>query len=351
MTRIRLTLFLLLASLATVARADDATDLADLPLFAGDETLAIEIEGPLKMLVRERSKTDYYDGVIRVVHADGSKQEVDLKFRARGNYRHRKSTCGFPPVRLNVDRDDTAGTILAGQNILKLVTHCRLRSDRYEALVLKEYLAYKILQVHTPISFRVRLMRITWIDSGGDYKDDERYGFVIEHKDELTARVGLRESEIMRTNSDRLDSDHANVVDVFEYLIGNTDYSLIGGSAGEACCHNSILLTADDETFFPVPYDFDFSGLVDAPYAGPNPKLRIKDVTTRLYRGSCAHVDKIVGTVAMFMEKEADVLALVDVQEGLSERPRRQARRYLAEFYVDVDEPKEIERKLLRRCS
>ena len=337
--------------LAAAASAFAAESSALPPLFEKTHTLQVQIEGPISTLLRERSNTDYYDGKFRYADEDGAEHEFDLKFRARGNFRRQSENCRFPPVRLNFKKKALAGSELAGQNVLKLVTHCRPRSNIYQRFVIREYLAYKILEQHTDFSFRTRLMKISWIDTDDENKVDEKYGFVIEHKNGLAARLGAEVVEVESTSWDQLDQRHASIAAIFQYLIGNTDYSMIKGPPGDDCCHNSILLTTDGETHIPIPYDFDFSGLVDAPYAAPNPRFNIDDVTTRLYRGNCRLSDEAEGSIALFLEKQPTVMRMIEDQEGLSRSARGSVRTFVSRFYRNISNPRHVQRTFLKECS
>lgn len=322
----------------------------DLPLFASRDTLEITIEGPLKTLIRERSKEEYYDGVLRYTDADGAEQALDLQFRARGNYRRRKSTCRFPPVRLNLKKKQVEGTIFEGQNVLKLVTHCRPGSSKYEQFVLKEELGYRILNLHTPISFRSRLLRVTWVNTEDDNESEERYGFVIEHNNELEKRTNLEDAAVQRASYAELNPKQAAIGAIFEYMIGNTDFSMVAGPSGEDCCHNGKLLRQADGQIFFVPYDFDMAGLVNAPYAEPNPRFDLRSVTSRLYRGHCRFNPELDDTVALYLSKRAEVMALVDAQEGLDDSERKKLRSFLERFYEDLENPKRVRSQLVNKC-
>ena len=340
-----------LAGAVILQSAAQAADPAAAPLFASDETLHVQIEGPLATMKSERSNTDYYEGSLSYEDADGSRHTLELKFRTRGNYRRRKDRCRFPPVRLNFKRKQTVGTEFEGQNILKLVTHCRPTSDRYEQFVLKELLAYKIFELHSPYSFRTRLMRITWVDTDGEDEPEERYAFVIEHKNALAQRVGLENVELPRIKHAQLDVGQASLAAMFQYFIGNTDFSLIAGPPDDGCCHNSILLTADNETFVPVPYDFDFSGLVDAPYAEPNPRFKIKRVTSRLYRGNCAYSAGVPEAVDLMLAKQAAVEDLIASQPDLSRSTLKKANGFVERFYNEIADPERVGKKFVKECS
>ena len=340
-------LFLLTAGVfaSSAAQAD-----SDLPLFKDATTLNVEIEGPLTTLMRERSNTDYYEGKFRYRESDGSERELDLKFRTRGNYRRRRETCRFPPVRLNFARKQVKGTLFDGQNILKLVTHCRPGSNIYEQFAVKEQLAYKILQQHTPYSFRTRLLKITWIDTDKKGKRDERYGFVIEHKNEVAARLGGELVEVQGTRYDALNAVQGSIAVVFQYLIGNTDFSMVKGTVEDGCCHNGVLVNTPDLGQVSIPYDFDFSGLVDAPYAEPNPRFRISRVTSRLYRGSCQFNHQIDATVAHFLDNQDTVMQLIAEHDGMTNSTRGRSRAFVERFYEDISNPKRVESKLVKGC-
>lgn len=317
------------------------------PLFLDAATLDVTISGPLTTLRRERPKDDYLPGVFSYTDADGNTVELDLKIRARGNFRHR--TCDFPPLLLNLKRGQTDGTLFDHQNKLKLVIQCD-RSERYEQGVLKEYLAYRILNAVTDKSFRVRLLSVTYANTEDRKDNPPRYAFLIEHKNRLGERFDLQDLEIERTSVSALDGAQLNLTSVFEFLIGNTDFSPIAGPPGDECCHNYVLFGTDGKPAWAVPYDFDQSGLVDAPYAAPNPKFRIRNVTQRVYRGRCVNNDHVPASLQIFRDEKDAIYALIEEQAGLKARERKDLVRYVDDFYQLINDPKYVERRIIDKC-
>ena len=342
-------LFLLIAAVLSPASVADAQTTSS-PLFADESTLAITIEGPITTLVKERSNDEYYQGLLKYQDADGAERTLDLQFRTRGNFRRRVSTCRFPPVRLNLRKNQVEGTLFDGQNILKLVTHCRQGTDRYEQYVLKEQLAYKILHLHTPASFRTRLLRVNWVDTDNGNSASEHYGFVIEHRSELAERNGLTYYDQPRATFEQLDAEQAVLAAIFEYMVGNTDFSMVKAAEGEDCCHNGELYDSNASELVFVPYDFDMSGIVDAPYAVANPRFKLRGVTSRLYRGRCLFNDNLDAAVAVYLDRQDDVMTLVDQQEGLTDRHRRKVRSFLDRFYAVMADPSKVEKELKKDC-
>jgi len=335
---------------APAANAQDSDSVPVARLFADDSPLKITIEAPLTTLVEERPDEEYLEGKISFAGDDGAIRTLDLKLRTRGKYRRAEEHCDFPPIRLNFRKKQVTDTVFAGQDKLKLVTHCRDNNFLYEQLVLREYLAYRFLNVMTSISYRVRLLEIEYIDTEGA-RPMTTVGFVIEDDDDVAARNGMVPIKTGDISMNDLDPAQQNLVHVFQYLIGNTDFSLYRSEPDDDCCHNSDLLTATDGApFTPLPYDFDFAGLVNAPYAEPNPRFELMSVRVRLYRGLCKNNDLLDGTIQQFLNKKDTVLGIVDKLEQLSARSRRSVTRYLNAFYDYCEKSQSVERRFINHC-
>jgi hypothetical protein len=319
-------------------------------LFDSHEIIEVNIEAPLTTFSRERSDVDYLDGTFSYTDEAGEARSFDLKMRARGRYRRQKSTCNFPPVRLNFKSGQVAGSILDGEDKLKLVTHCQSRRAKNEQYVLREYMTYRILQLLTDQSFRTRLLRITYVDNEDNGEAMTRYGFVIEDDDSVGSRLGLAPREVKALNYSDLDGKQTNLVNLFQYMIGNTDFSLIRGPLDDNCCHNSVPFS-DGTVVSPVPYDFDFSGLVDAPYAEPNPQLKLRSVRTRVYRGRCSNNGYLPGSIANILSNRDDIYALMDELVDFDKSSRQSVTRYLDEFFAEITDERKIQGKLTKKCS
>ena len=323
---------------------------ADDPLFADHAVLAVEIHAPLTELFEQRDAEVELPGRFLYTAADGAEVELSVQLRARGNFRRRDDVCDFPPLRLNFRKSEVEGLLFDKQDKLKLVTHCSDRRDGYEQNVLLEYLAYRIFSTLTEASYRTRLLQIRYVDDHPKAPERLRYGIVIEHRDRLSARLGLPFVTHSEVPSRQLDAAHTNRVSVFEFMIANTDFSARRGREGEPCCHNVNLFGTPDPGYVPVPYDFDMSGLVDAPYAAPNPRFGLSSVRRRLYRGRCIFNDQLPATMAEFVRAEPAVMELVAGIPGLDNRHRKLARNFLIEFYKTAKSAKRTEILLIKKC-
>ena len=330
-------------AIAATAEAGEAPD----PLFLDQEPLQVTISGPLTTLVRERAKDNYLRGQFSFTDTDGAQKTLDLRMRTRGNFRHRE--CDYPPILLNFKKSQTRGTLLDGQDKLKLVIHCR-KNSRYEQTVLREYLAYRMLSALTDLSFRVRLLHVSYVNDERDGRSQQRYAFLIEHKKRLAERVGLDSLTLKKTSVSDLRPDQLHLTSVFAFMIGNTDFSPIAGPPGSPCCHNYVFFGDGEGPIVPVAYDFDQSGFVDAPYAQPDHRFRIHSVRQRVYRGRCVNNEYLEISLGKFRDARDNLYTLVREQEGLEDSVRRDLVRYMDAFYKIINNPREVERKLIDKC-
>jgi hypothetical protein len=236
----------------------------------------------LKALCRNPGRKHCRDEPVTIEYegSDGQRVRVTGTVRSRGRYREDTGDCQLPALFVFFDEASTAGSLFAGQTMLPLTTHCQPFKEEYEDYVLKEYLAYRIYNLLTDKSLRVRLARLTYHDTSGKYDPLTAYGFFTEHFDSLARRHGAVVVEPEQWDPREANPEELAIHDVFQYLIGNTDWSVIYG-------HNIVHIEQADGSVTAVPYDFDFSGLVNTEYAGPPPQLRIRSVRQRIYRGFC----------------------------------------------------------------
>jgi len=319
------------------------------PLFQSTEILDVRIVAPLKTLLADRPIDEELPASFQYVDSAGQAVEFDIKIRTRGRFRRKKDVCAFPPMRLNFKASETKGTLFRKQDKVKLVTHCR-SSLKYEQVILREYTAYRILNVMTDASFRVRLLRISYVDSDGNKQDGISHGFIIEHRDRLAKRLEKDYLDLPGTTIKSLDPAYTNLVSIYHYLIGNTDFSPIEGVEGEACCHNHVLFGNDDEPLWSVPYDLDLAGLVNAPHARPNPRFNLKNVKERLYRGRCIHNDLLAGSFAQYNDKREDILAVVREVDDATGNSERMMARYVDKFYDTINSDRRVKGEFVKKC-
>ena len=312
-------------------------------LFDANSVVEVTLTGPIGTLfedIENRTELPFSLQIDGVAH--------QIKVRLRGHSRLR--VCDFPPLRLNFREKHKMQTIFDGQDKLKLATHCR-NYDRGEQDLLEEFVAYRIFNIISDRSYRVRLLRINYEDPDKrlDEKASPRYGFLIEPGSQLADRLGGTRVDLPGVPKQRYDREHAALVFVFQYLIANTDWGYVKADKDDACCHNGDLFEIDNQVIF-VPYDFDLAGLVNPRYAYPDPSLRIDKVTQRLYRGLCMDRDILKAALQRINAHRSEILLVPQSVPGLSENNTRAATKFLNGFFEQAENEEKLLRSFEKHC-
>jgi hypothetical protein len=317
------------------------------PLFASDEILHLTLKGPIVGIPRGKGAAPV-PGVLTV--AGPTPETLPVQLSVRGITRRLKQICAFPQLRVEFTEKPAKTSVFRGQDSLKLVTHCQ-SAKNYQQNLLLEYASYRLYRALTPDSFNVRLAQVDYVGADGD-PIISRLGFFIEDVSDVAKRNGhARLRGVKSISASQLDPAAATRFALFEYMISNLDWSMTASPPGEDCCHNSRLVGAKEATteLVPLPYDFDYSGLVNAPYAVPPDGIRASSVRQRIYRGFCLHNTQAQAFAADMAARRGSLIAIVDQTPQLEESTRTRADSYLGEFFDEVGSPAKVA-ELLKVC-
>jgi hypothetical protein len=313
-------------------------------LFRTTAPLAVTLRANFNRLRDDRNdKAPYRAATLSYAGDSGKTITIPVKVKTHGIWRLKN--CEIPPLRWNFANKDTKGTVFHDVDKPKVVNVCH-KNDRYEQLLLQEFQLYRVYQTLTPASHRARLLRVTYQDSASGKIEATRYAFAFEDPDQLAERLNGKMTKVKGATSDDLEPAAAALVYAFEYFIANTDFSFNG-------VHNGELVQRTDGTpITPVAYDFDFSGVVNAPYASVDSRLPIKRVRDRLFRGYCAYMDEYPAAFDRFKEKKNDIYALYSDQIGklMDKDAAHGTLEYYDEFYQQIKDPADIKRNILESC-
>ena len=331
---------LCLFALSTTAAAEEPK-----PLFAASDPIHIVIQAPLSSLIRNRS-----GGAIQGTLTDPTGAALPVALSPRGITRRSSDICDFPPLRVQFTAPPPPTSLFTGQKKLKLVTHCK-NSAAFQQYVLLEYSAYKMYNILTPHSFLVRLANVDYRDADGR-PIVSRVGYFLEDLSDVARRNGLQQTRAPNlVPLEDLSPPDAARYALFQDMIANHDWSMRAGPAGKECCHNAELIgPLGPGTTIPIPYDFDFSGFVDAPYATPPDQLHISSVRERAYRGYCAHNADVLAVARQMRDARPQMMAAITSTPGLDPQRASRALAYLDGFFADIASDETVTAKLLRRC-
>ena len=315
---------LLLSSLSSVSQTIDSAR-----FFADETPFEMTLTSDLKTLMSKRMQKAYQPATVSMTFADGSNIKEEIRIQTRGKFR--LETCYMPPIMLNF-KNPTSPKLRVLKK-LKLVCGCETSGDD-EQLIIKEYLAYKMYNLITDKSFRVRLVKIKYEDTRGKVKPYSQYGFLLEDVDEMAARNKCVEVQGGKFLTESTDRKQMTLVYLFEYMIGNTDWSV-------PHFHNVKLIRGKNESSttlpYTVPYDFNNSGIVNASYALPQEELGIESVRVRLYRGFPRTMEELDAAISVFKKQQDKIEALISNCSWLNNKYKKEMSNYLEEFFKIID--------------
>jgi hypothetical protein len=313
------------------------------PLFTSAQPLEFTLIAPFKQLKKNRRGDEKPYQVAEVMYAgDSGTVRVPVRVRVRGIWR--RQNCELPPLRLNFNKDSAKKSTFAKLDKVRLVMHCR-NGDDFDQYVLQEFQLYRVHRLITPLSFDVRLARVTYIDAEKKDSLTRRYAFLLEEDDDFGPRVGGKALKTTGATGADLDPFENALFGVWQYFIGNTDFSV-------AALHNVVLFSRDT-SYFPVAFDYDWSGAVNSRYARPNPILKdIRAVTDRLMRGYCAPEAEYLKAFALFREKKDAIYALYRDSLAAPMKPNvvNNTLKYFDDFYKVINNPRDAKRQIIDAC-
>jgi len=351
-----LALTALLAILALPVAAQDSAQADGGPkppkrLWTAHDPVSFRLTADFKQAFRDRdtTKQEWVPGTFSFTEGERT-VTVPVEVTTRGHYRLKY--CSFPMLRVRLPNDSLKGTLFQGQGTIKVSTHCKTGNKRLEEVVVQDYFTYRIYNLLSDMSFRVRLAKATYVNTGEPDKPPvETWGFFLEDEDDMAKRAGGKTYELENVADQSkmvmwgsAEPEQSALMSVFAYMVGFSDFSV-------PYQHNArVIQTAMG--YFPVPYDFDWSGLVDAPYARPDYRLNTKSVRERVWRGpDCIEDGLMTGVLAKFRAQKDSIWNLYQTQTILDQKRVKESLDYLQEFYKIIDDPRMVRRELQGKCG
>lgn len=336
-TRILLSIFVLtLFSFCANAQRIDS-----LRFFKEEEVIQMTLTTDIKGLQSQKGNDVFQPGTVSLRFPDSTVVEEAVNVGARGNFR--RGYCRIPPIMIDFRQD--AASKLSSLGKLKLVIGCGAKEDD-EQLLLKEYLIYKMYNMLEDKSFRVRLLSTTYLDSRNRIKSFTQYSFLIEDDADMARRNSCKKKDHPPTLSESTNRELMTKVAIFQYMIGNTDWSVPN-------THNiKLIFDRKNNEMLPyvVPYDFDYCGLVNASYAVPSEVIGTEKITERVYRGFPRTMEELQETLKLFRDKKAALYALINDFTLLTERSRKTVISYLDDFYKIINNENAVQNEFINKA-
>lgn len=319
------------------------------PLFSSEEALKAVLTAPIGQAYKQKKQEQrlYLEGSWSYREGEETVRRP-VKIRTRGHYR--RTVCSQPPLQLNFRKKELADTLFDGQDKLKMVSPCK-NGDKYQQLVYVEYLIYQLFGLFSDHRFRVRMVELGYNDSDKPDKQWQSTNFLIQDEDDMAASSGMVIVKTQANQRQNMDLAETALVEVFQFLIGNVDYSTLRSREGD-CCHNVKLISPDgsESGIIPVPYDFDSAGILNAPYATLPQAVPIKKITQRYFYGWCKEERRFRDAINRIKAKRTEALALVENSPLLEKYYRKNMYKYLEKSFSMLDDESYVEKRIIGQC-
>lgn len=311
-------------------------------LFESDELIDVSLRFDISYYKKKKSDVEYLDAILTYHTSDSDSVNKKIKVRARGEFR--RTYCDFPPLSLNFKLGDKDSGEFSGINKLKLVSYCKLG---YQSYILKEYLMYKLYNVLTDNSLRVRLLKINYINTSKQNKTLTEFGFVIEPISFLEKRTNSLEIKPAHVTQKNIIPEMMDRLAIFNYMIGNTDWSV-------PILHNVLVLSraipGKGDLAMILPFDFDYAGLVNTEYAEPFEGLGLKSVRERRYLGICRDKEVYINDLKEFTDKKEAFYKVINEFPYLKIKEKKDMILYLDGFFNGITKRNTLVYDMLGGC-
>lgn len=337
---------LLLVLLPALGFASDNNNASNNRLFNSNEPIELILQMDMHKVLTDKSEDPEYSPAFLIQKiSDKEIQTFNIKIKARGTTRRISNICEFPPLKINFEKKSTSNTVFEGQDKIKMVTHCN-ESEDYENYALLEYLAYKTYNTLTDYSYRVRMVNVIYKDIRQKYPDIVKSGFLIEDDDIMADRVKGIITDKKIWSPDSCDQRATDIFSLFQFMIGNTDWWI-------HTRHNVDLISLNDNTLIPIPFDFDGAGIINTPYAIPSPQLPIFRVRDRFFKSSCRTLDyeDYKETIEQFNLRKNAILSMLEEATFLDRKYRKSSERYINDFYEIINDPEKFSMYISQNCD
>jgi hypothetical protein len=293
-------------------------------------------------LIRTKDEKAYKAARLYCPALHGDTVLVQAKVRTRGHMR--LQICDFPPLKLKIEKEALAQLQLADFNELDIVHRCNSGSAA-EQLILREYLAYKLWEVLSPLHLHTQLIRLHYLDTTGVAMFEPAYAFLVEDENEFAERIGAHRIKANTMHKGALDKAAMLRVCLFQFMIGNTDWYISNS-------HNLEFMGMPDNPYLQVvPYDFDYAGIVNASYSAHHESIKLNSTTMRYYQGWCESAAEVNQQLQLFLDNKQRILDMPRRIPNMDERSVKYTTDYLQAFFDIIENPKKLESQVIRHCD
>lgn len=243
-------------------------------LFKSNEALDAEIQLDLTYF-RAHREVLREKGIPGKMVVGAQSFEVEVLSRGQGSMDNHHS-----PFKLVFKKSENKGSLFEGIKKIKAFVEPQGETSQNQRQVLSNYLLYKLVEKVTPYAFKTKMFNLKYIDTSNNIPPFESLTFLKEPNKNIAKRFNMTyiafkygngNDPIAMKIKDKVDLKTVELVTAFEFIAGNFDNAIPGIYSdifkGPAQTEKNMKMIKDQNNkYYPVMYDFDFSGFMDRNY-------------------------------------------------------------------------------------
>ncbi len=296
------------------------------------EEVVLELSSNIKTIRDNFKKGNATEGFVGV-NIDGETYKFSTSFKLGG--KSRRKICKMPPVKLNLKKNDLyVGGFNKNLDKTKIVFQCTMNKSMAESIKM-EKLLYDMYAVVSTYARRSKIVKVKI-----DEEKKPINAFLLEDDDDFEYRTHTEIIKNKTIATNVLNREEYVTMCLFQFMIANADWSARRG-------HNTDLYRRmEDNSLIIVPYDFDYSGIINNNYAVPPENLPIQHVTQRHFMDKDVPMEELFKGIDHYIEHEELMLRTVDDAYYLAEGSRKRIHRYVAGFYDIIRNEKKVKKMI-----
>lgn len=305
-------------------------------IFESDKLLNVTLKLDLKGYLKKDFKSPM-DAILILHTGENDSVSMNVKVSGRGSYR--SSNCNYPPLEISFNKPVQAYMGFGKIKKMKLYTCCET-GGIYNEYILREYLVYKLFNVMTDSSYRVRLLKVNLADSQGKKKSLTQFGFFLEPKEIVAERIESGEMENLKPLQKQISSETLDRLAIFNYMVSNYDWSVTEQ-------HNVTvfkpLKNNPAGSYIVVPHDFDGTGVVNAIYSVPASQSGLKSIRERTFLGVCRNREIFLEDLKKFRDKKKEIYSVIYSFSELDQKSKKDITDFLTQFYNQLEKSNSLD--------
>ena len=196
----------------------------------------------------------------------------------------------------------------------------------------------------TPYAYRTIWVSVTYIDASHREGSISSTGFLLEPDKVISSRLDLIERKLFNISEDSLQFESYSLATAYNFMIGNRDWSIVMSRNAK------LFFNSFTNKYVVIPYDFDYSNIVDASYRRETRPVTMLHHFDRIYEGEYFHTRAGAMLLSFDTLKPVILERLTSAENPMDDIQRKKIYKYFETWFTHIEKSKPIDLKYGMVC-